>query len=121
MCTCVTSGGALLAKYSYKKLSQTEAEFIAEECGGGQHTHSPPIVRPRSPHTHTPEEEEGAGLGAGPAPSEMSCSEGGSSGGAGAGSSGGDSVMPDYDFSVHYPATLREEDCDWGECWIHCR
>ena len=113
MCTCVTSGGALLAKYSYKKLSQTEAEFIAEE--GGEHTHEPPIVRPTLTHTDTAE-ELGAELEAGPAPSEMSCSEGGSSGGAGAGSSGGDSGMPDYDFSVHYPATLREEDCDWGEC-----
>ena len=26
------SGGALLAKYSYKKLSQNEAEFIPDDC-----------------------------------------------------------------------------------------
>ena len=24
-------------------------------------------------------------------------------------------TMPEYDFSVHYPVSLREEDCDWGE------
>ena len=24
-------------------------------------------------------------------------------------------AMPEYDFSVHYPVSLREEDCDWGE------
>ena len=28
----IFSGGALLAKYSYKKLSQNEAEFIPDDC-----------------------------------------------------------------------------------------
>ena len=23
--------------------------------------------------------------------------------------------MAEYDFSVHFPVSLREEDCDWGE------
>ena len=58
----VTPGGALLAKYSYKKLSQNEAaaEFISEECSP---EYKAPIIktghsRSRSQSEHTDDDIE---------------------------------------------------------------
>ena len=151
------SGGALLAKYSYKKLSQNEAEFIPDDCS----EYKTPIIkaervrvrvagaRGARGNTDDPAESGSERLrlldtdpGDTGTESGMSCSEACSTRGLQYCSDGAETTtcsdgmscstedtgtqycsrdaaeelgMPDYDFSVHYPLTLREEDCDWGK------
>ena len=52
----IFSGGALLAKYSYKKLSQNEAEFIPDDCS----EYKTPIIKAARVRSLA-----GAGAGAG--------------------------------------------------------
>ena len=151
------AGGALLAKYSYKKLSQNEAEFIPDECLEYQ----TPIIKTRRSRSewrddgardetvageNTDDDIEtessetnrlladcsvmssmssAAGADTSYSVSSMSCSESTTTACFSDSATqycsrdtDTEDMLPDYDFSVHYPVSLREEDCDWGESQI---
>jgi len=134
-------GGALLAKYSYKKLSQNEAEFIPDECLEYQ---TPIIKTGRRTAWDTTEavggeentdddiEEETNNLSSSKSytansVSSMSCSESTTTACFSDSATqycsrdtDTEDMLPDYDFSVHYPVSLREEDCDWDDEDVTC-
>lgn len=152
-------GGALLAKYSYKKLSQNEAEFIPDDCS----EYKTPIIKAARVRGlaggNTDDCDTGEGAperlrlldedpGDTGTESGMSISEGGAcskglqycSDGAETMTESGMSCstedtgtqycsgdagdqelgMAEYDFSVHFPVSLREEDCDWDDEDVTC-
>ena len=121
------SGGALLAKYSYKKLSQNDpAEFIPdEECG----EYKTPIIKStgRVSQTHDHENTDDKMTEQSPVntstctetPEIETCPETPEDTCDDSGISCSDvmtqsDILPDYNFTVQFPATLREEDYDWG-------
>ena len=155
------AGGALLAKYSYKKLSQNEAEFIPDECleyqtpiiktGSGRsrsrsecrddagdeavagentdddiETESSETNRLQADCSVMSSMSSAAGADASYSVSSMSCSESTTTACFSDSATqycsrdtDTEDMMPDYDFSVHYPVSLREEDCDWGKLLKH--
>ena len=91
----------MLSKYSYKKLSQNEGEATV------------PVESEEEERNNLLEPDLSDS-----GETVMSCD-------TGTQYSAKDTLIsshniPDYNFSIHLPLSLREEDCDWGECWIHC-
>lgn len=129
-------GGALVAKYSYKKLSQNESEFIPDECP----EYKTPIIKTdhgstTAEHEHTDDDiEEAVGLLSDTCDSRdldtctESCSESmsmmQSSSDTGTQYCSKDTdtedIISNYQISVQYPLTLQEEDCDWDDEDVTC-
>ena len=115
-----------MAKYSYKKLSQNEAEFIPpEECL----EYETPIIKKiiKTDHSstsaeHTDDEiEEAVRLLSDQETCTESCSESMLQSCSDTGTqycskdTDTEDIISNYQMSVQYPLTLQEEDCDWGE------
>ena len=93
-------------------MSQNEAEFIPEEeCP----EYKAPIIKTRQSerldHGNTDAEETRAGETRDLDTcddSGISCSD----------MTQSTDIVPDYNFTVQFPPSLREEDCDWGKIML---
>ena len=126
-----------MAKYSYKKLSQNEAEFILpEECLEYKTPMIKKIIKTdhsskSAEHTDDEIEEEAVRLLSDTCDSRdtdtctdtctESCSESMLQSCSDTGTqycskdTDTEDIISNYQMSVQYPLTLQEEDCDWGE------
>ena len=108
-----------MAKYSYKKLSQNEAEFIPEEeCPEykapiikkniGRHCQSERLANGNTDVEQARDDtfEDTRADTDTCDDSGISCSEV---------TAHSLDIVPDYNFTVQFPPSLREEDCDWGK------